>query len=496
MYSFLGISVAVVAAALNHYLLDARHSSTAAVLIGSFLLTRYLSCRHSKRLLFPGPSGWPIIGNALDIPQQHPWITYSKWSETFGDIVHLEALGEHLVVLNSARVAKDLLDKRSSIYSDRPHFLPLQHYGEAWRMQRKIVAQSFSPSLVHRYYGIQELEARRLVLSAIDEPSTIVSKTKLRVAAIIMRVTYGYTVKGIDDPMITLPFSAMDNFSVATEPGKWLVDFIPQLRHLPEWTPGATFLRMAKEWRELEWNASWNPYLWCKKNLDTGIAQTPSLCATVLSEADGKMSAEDEATLVWAASSGLGGGLDTNMCTIFVFILAMLHYPHVQERAQAEIDTVVGRERLPSISDRAELPYVRSIISEVYRWAPATPLGLPHALMQDDVYDVYPEPMEFKPERFQKLDSEMQKVIDLSFGFGRRACPGSHFAGGTIFAVVSTLLATCSIMPVVDTNGKAVISELSFTSGTIIFPENVVCDLKPRSAHARSLLSQAISAAE
>lgn len=49
-----------------------------------------------------------------------------------------------------------------------------------------------------------------------------------RIAAIIMRVTYGYTVTGEDDPMITVPFASMDNFGSATEPGMWMVDFIPQ----------------------------------------------------------------------------------------------------------------------------------------------------------------------------------------------------------------------------------------------------------------------------
>ena len=49
-----------------------------------------------------------------------------------------------------------------------------------------------------------------------------------RIAAIIMRVTYGYIVKGEDDPMITVPFEAMDNFGIATEPGMWMVDFVPQ----------------------------------------------------------------------------------------------------------------------------------------------------------------------------------------------------------------------------------------------------------------------------
>jgi len=53
----------------------------------------------------------------------------------------------------------------------------------------------------------------------------------------------------------------------------------------------------------------------------------------------------------------------------------MILYPEVQKKAQAEIDSVVGSERLPSISDRSALPYVRSVMAEVLRWHPALPLG-------------------------------------------------------------------------------------------------------------------------
>ena len=51
----------------------------------------------------------------------------------------------------------------------------------------------------------------------------------------------------------------------------------------------------------------------------------------------------------------------------------MMHYPDIQAKAQAEIDAVVGSDRLPSISDRPSLPYVRSVMAEVFRWAPAIP---------------------------------------------------------------------------------------------------------------------------
>jgi len=69
------------------------------------------------------------------------------------------------------------------------------------------------------------------------------------------------------------------------------------------------------------------------------------------------------------------------------FILAMVLYPDVQERARVEIETVVGRERLPNFDDRPSLPYTEAVFRETLRWHPVTPLGIPHATISDDVYE-------------------------------------------------------------------------------------------------------------
>jgi len=61
--------------------------------------------------------------------------------------------------------------------------------------------------------------------------------------------------------------------------------------------------------------------------------------------------------------------------TLMVFVLAMVLYPEVQKRAQAEIDSVIGRDRLPTFDDRASLPYVESVLRETFRWHPILPLG-------------------------------------------------------------------------------------------------------------------------
>lgn len=53
----------------------------------------------------------------------------------------------------------------------------------------------------------------------------------------------------------------------------------------------------------------------------------------------------------------------------------MVCYPEVQRKAQAELASVVGRDRLPDFEIRDQLPYINAIIKETMRWQPVTPLG-------------------------------------------------------------------------------------------------------------------------
>lgn len=55
--------------------------------------------------------------------------------------------------------------------------------------------------------------------------------------------------------------------------------------------------------------------------------------------------------------------------------LAMTLFPEVQKHAQAEIDRVVGSERMPEFADQDNLPYITAVMKEVLRWAAPTPLG-------------------------------------------------------------------------------------------------------------------------
>jgi hypothetical protein len=109
-----------------------------------------------------------------------------------------------------------------------------------------------------------------------------------------------------------------------------------------------------------------------------------------------EVDAQRDFDIRWTANSMYSASMDTvrnpfNSCqhskltvhlylqTITVvlhFMLAMLTKPEVLKKAQQEIDAVVGKERLPSFEDRASLPYLECVMSEVLRWGVAVPMGM------------------------------------------------------------------------------------------------------------------------
>ena len=96
-------------------------------------------CRNpeSGHPLPPGPTPIPIVGNVLGINPAEPWASYTRWGKIYGwsflvsssvlpishlpgDLVYTRLLNQEVIVINSEEVAKDLLERRSYNYSDRP----------------------------------------------------------------------------------------------------------------------------------------------------------------------------------------------------------------------------------------------------------------------------------------------------------------------------------------------------------------------------------------
>ena len=75
--------------------------------------------------------------------------------------------------------------------------------------------------------------------------------------------------------------------------------------------------------------------------------------------------------------------------TLQAFLLAMAMHPEMQRKAQAELDRVVGGDRMPTFQDRESLPYLNALLKEVLRWHPVAPIAVPHRSIADDEYNGY-----------------------------------------------------------------------------------------------------------
>lgn len=64
-------------------------------------------------------------------------------------------------------------------------------------------------------------------------------------------------------------------------------------------------------------------------------------------------------------------------------------FPEAQRKAQAELDAVVGPDRLPDFADQKSLPYVSALMKEVLRWHVVAPIGVPHRSTEADEYGGY-----------------------------------------------------------------------------------------------------------
>ena len=64
----------------------------------------------------------------------------------------------------------------------------------------------------------------------------------------------------------------------------------------------------------------------------------------------------------------------------------MAMFPEAQKKAQAEIDAVIGHERLPDFSDYDSLPYINAVVKETLRWQPVVPVGEPPTLLAVNEY--------------------------------------------------------------------------------------------------------------
>ncbi|KAJ7791271.1 cytochrome P450 [Mycena leptocephala] len=371
--------------------------------------------------------------------------------------MHLEVLGRTMIILDSYRAAVDLLDKRGSIYSDRPKFTLYE-----------LLGGGFKP--------MQTQEARMLVRNLIESTTDKYDPFLSRFATgIITQIVAGHQILSNDDPYLRM----------STCP----LDFFPILQHFPPWFPGAHHVGIVRAWRSTLQDLYDYPLSTVKKQQEIGEA-LPSFILTQLEQGErGRRSERRRGHYVW--SRGV-----YDMGYTAVFVLAMTLHPECQAKAQKEIDSVVGDLRLPDFEDRKHLPFVECILQETLRWNPGVPLGVPHCVMQDDVY----RGMHATFRTFGGMSLDETRFLpkpagngepyfnNVAFGFGRRICTGQHVAENSLWIAIASILASCKISNAVDENGNIIVPESGLTDGLVSHPKDTRCVISPRSSGARELV--------
>lgn len=294
-----------------------------------------------------------------------------------------------------------------------------------------------------------------------------------------------------------------------------LLDSFPFLRWLPD-----TILPIqsqAKKLHKAEKELYLGHWLNSKNSIQDGTAK-PCFCVDLARQQKEHGFSDDQAAYV--SGSLLEAGSDTTSSTLYAFVQAMVLFPDVQQKAQRELDRVVGPDRLPTMDDEPHMQYIRGCMKESLRWMPTAILGFPHAVIKDDeymgyripkgagvlpnVYAIhmdparYPDPRRFDPDRykddFQNLadsaaNPDASKRDQFTFGAGRRICQGMHVAERSLFLGISRLLWGFDFAPAMDADGNLVIPDPEkLTQGFVAMPESFQAKITPRSERKAELI--------
>lgn len=168
--------------------------------------------------------------------------------------------------------------------------------------------------------------------------------------------------------------------------------------------------------------------------------------------------------LIGNAFTFFAAGTNTMSDFLTWFFLFMMVHPVVQRKLRDEVDEVIGKKRV-STRYRDAMPYMEAVIQEMHRVTYSLPSGIQHANAEDVTLEGYflpkgthlilsshavhmdpdnfKDPEEFIPERF--ISDEGKFIRDervMSFGYGKRACPGEPIANTEVFLFMASFLQT------------------------------------------------------
>ncbi|KAJ3573940.1 hypothetical protein NP233_g2114 [Leucocoprinus birnbaumii] len=482
-------------------------------LILSLCVIVHFIYRNRKRRLLPlppGPLQWPIVKSTFSIPLTNAHEYYKELGAKLGSkIMYLEALGQPMLIINDINIAQDLLEKRSALYSSRPAvtmltevvglpiYFAFMPYGNYWRTHRRMFQQHFAEKHISRSQerAIQFIR-KGLLVNLLDSPNEFDEHIRNSIGGLAISITYGLPVQRKHDPLVRFAEETFAESNATAAPGKYLVNVVPSLKHVPEWMPGAHFKQVAKDVRASLIKLRDEPFNATVKMMSKEQGTAP-MCFIAETLERHRQDSEYETQALYTkqtAAMVFGAVSETTVTSLNTLILGMLERPDMMRKVQKEVDEVVGLGRLVEVSDIPHLHYLSAVVKETLRWNPVAPMGVPHYTSEEDVYmgyyipkgctvfantyamlhddEVFPEPHKFKPERFLKdgyiRDDLPDPEVVATFGFGRRICPGAHIARSTIHLAAASLLHLFDIAPPVGEDGRPIEVIPRFKQASII----------------------------
>lgn len=373
---------------------------TGIFLLCSLLYAVVFVGRRDRRLP-PGPPTLPIIGNLHQIPSKGSYLKFTEWANQYGGIFSLKIGPGTAIVLTDRPLVKQLIDKKSSIYSNRPHsyvshnlitggdHILIAHYGKVWQLYRKYISQHFKEKVVEEdHLPIQHAEMSQMLYDFMSSPQDHMKHPKRYSNSIAMSTIWGVRTPTINTPHMQRLFDMMERWSTVMEAGNTPpVDVFPFLHYIPQSWIGNNWRSRASRVGD-EMNSLYGELLDNLYARREGKGSMKTFMDRVLDDneekttgaGDGRGLGLSRHQLYFMGGTMMEGASDTSAAIITAGIQGLAKWPQTQRMAQAEIDAVVGPDRLPSWDDYAKLPYVAAVVKEAMRWRPVTPLAFPHAV--------------------------------------------------------------------------------------------------------------------
>lgn len=362
----------------------------------------------SKHLLIPSDNHRNVDA------QPYVFLRFTEWAKQYSGLYTLKLGNETMAVITDRRIVRETIDRKSSLYNHRPssfvshdlitkgdHLL-VMHYGNHWRTFRRLVHQHLNDAMVeNEHLPIIDAEAVQLVRDYMLYPKNHMLHSKRFSNSISNSISKYTASRAIKNPQIFTNsksctvfgvrsassegeymnrlYHLMENWSAIMEMGATPpVDIFPWMKYIPERLLGSYISRA----RSVGWQMSslYSDVLTrvvTRRERDSSV-QLSTFMDRVLDEQEKNVLSPNQ--LIFIGGVLMEGGSDTTSSLILAIVQAMIHYPSVQRKAQAEIDQVVGAGRSPQCSDLERLPYINMIVKEGHRWRPILPLCFPHAL--------------------------------------------------------------------------------------------------------------------